>query len=60
MLKCSEATQLLSESQDRKLRIGERVAVRMHLFICTACSNFEKHMHVLRRVTRAFRSHNKD
>ena len=60
MLKCSEATQLLSESQDRKLRIGERVAVRMHLFICTACSNFEKHMRVLRRVTRTFRGRNKD
>jgi len=54
MLKCREATQLVSQSQDRPLKMGERVAVRMHLVICVACRNFEKQMATLRSTARAF------
>jgi len=54
MLSCRQATQLLSESQDRRLDFGERVSVRMHLAICAACRNFGKQLQTLRRGARVF------
>ncbi len=33
MLSCKQATHLMSEAQDRKLVIGERLQLRMHLAV---------------------------
>jgi len=40
MLTCKEITHLLSESQDRKLSISEKVQLEMHLAMCKGCRNF--------------------
>lgn len=53
MLNCHEATRLLSESQERPLRVNERVGMRMHLMMCSGCRNFERQMAVLRTAMRA-------
>ena len=54
MLNCHNATQLLSESQDRKLKLGERVLLKMHLAICNGCRHFGKQVHILRKISRSY------
>lgn len=56
MLKCKEITHLVSESQDRKLGLSERLQLEMHLAMCTGCSNFRRQMVFLRKACRRYRS----
>lgn len=55
MLKCKEVTHLVSESQDRKLSLSERLQLEMHLAMCTGCSNFRRQMSFLREACRNYR-----
>jgi hypothetical protein len=48
MLNCKETTRLLSEEQDRKLGVPERLQLKMHLAFCKGCTNFRKQMRFLR------------
>jgi len=52
MLSCKEASRLVSEGLDRRLPLGRRVALRVHLAICDGCTNFKKQMDFLRRAVR--------
>jgi hypothetical protein len=47
MLVCREAARLITESYQRPLRWRERIALRMHLTLCDACTNFKKQMRLL-------------
>ena len=40
MFKCREACKLLSEAQDRKLTLRERVLLNFHLAVCPLCRRF--------------------
>ena len=44
MLSCKEVTRLISEAMDRKLPFGQRMAVRLHLFMCRFCSRYRRQM----------------
>ena len=48
-LSCREASRLLSQSMDRKLGLGERARLRLHLTLCDACSNFKRQLQALRK-----------
>lgn len=52
MMNCKHATQLLSQKQDRKLGITERIGLRLHLLICSGCSNFNKQIDFIRVACR--------
>lgn len=54
MLNCCEVTRLLSDRQERKLRLKERLHLFLHLPWCRACRNFGEHMKVLQHITRAY------
>lgn len=54
MLNCKEVTRLLSEAQDRKLSVSERLKLEMHLAMCRGCSNFRKQMDFLRAACRRY------
>jgi len=54
MLVCREAARLITESYQRPLRWRERIALRMHLTICDACTNFKKQMRLLTDAARRF------
>jgi len=56
MLSCKEATHLLSESHDRKLGLGERLQLRLHLAICVGCENFRRQMDFIHRACRGYLS----
>lgn len=48
MLNCKEATALMSQGLDRHLGRGERLRLRLHLMMCSACTNYRRQMNVLR------------
>ena len=54
MLSCKDATRLMSEAQDRKLGLAERLRLDMHLAMCKGCRNFNEQMAFLRRACRAW------
>jgi len=53
-LTCKQASRLQSQSMDRNLRLGERMALRIHLGICGACSKVAGQLEFLRRAMRAY------
>ena len=60
MLSCKEVTHLLSESQDRKITVAERLHLEMHLALCTGCKNFKNQMSFLREACKRYVKAQKD
>lgn len=58
MLNCNQVTRLISESQDRKLSMGEQWSLRMHVFFCSGCRNFNEQVPFIRLAMRAWPSEN--
>lgn len=54
MLSCKEATHLMSQAHDRRLELGERIALRIHLAICGGCSNFRRQIDFLGEACRRY------
>jgi len=54
MLSCKEVSHLLSESQDRKLNLSEKMHLEMHLAICRGCRNFKEQMNFLREACQRY------
>jgi hypothetical protein len=54
MLSCKEATRLLSESQDRKLDLPEKMQLEVHLAMCKGCRNFKGQMNFLREACKRY------
>jgi len=54
MLNCRNATRLMSESQERKLALAERMSLQMHVMMCSGCHNFKDQMVTIRSMTRAY------
>jgi len=54
MMNCREATQLMSEAQERELAIKERMALGLHTMMCKGCHNYKQQMGTLRTITRAY------
>ena len=48
MLTCKQASQLISQSLDRKLSWHERFVLRLHLLICKYCLRFSQQLQTLR------------
>ncbi len=49
-LPCVEIVHLVSQSLDRDLPWGDRMAIRMHMLYCTACCRFRRQMRLLREA----------
>jgi hypothetical protein len=52
MLTCKEASRLLSQSQDQPLSRLKRMELRLHVWLCRHCGNFEKQLKFLRQSAR--------
>ena len=50
MLTCKEASRLTSEELDRKLSVGQWLALRMHLMLCEGCTRVSRQFQFLRRA----------
>ncbi len=56
MLSCQQATELMSQEQDRPLALAERLGLRLHVWICASCNNYRRQMGILRAACRRFGS----
>lgn len=59
MLNCKNATKLMSKAQDIPLALKERVALRIHLAMCSGCNNYNKHMSYIRKACKRIGGYNK-
>ncbi|MCK2184521.1 zf-HC2 domain-containing protein [Halomonas getboli] len=55
MMKCKQATRLMSLALDRPLTRSERLSLRFHLAICGACRRCERQFTLLHRVGERYR-----
>ena len=54
MLTCKQITHLLSESQDRKLSVAEKLRLEMHLAMCRGCQAYKGQLAFLREACRRY------
>jgi hypothetical protein len=51
---CRETSALLSQTQDRKLTLFERVGLRLHLVVCTGCRQLERQLAFMRSAVKRY------
>jgi hypothetical protein len=49
---CKETSQLVTQSWGRPLSLKDRLAMRIHLFVCDNCARFARQMHLIREWMR--------
>ena len=54
MMNCDQTTRLASDSLERRLTWRERLAVRIHVAMCSGCRNFVNQMHTIRNLAKAY------
>ena len=52
MLNCKEASRLVSEKHERRLRFRERLGLRLHLLMCVSCSRFDAQIRFIGKALR--------
>ncbi len=55
-LSCKDVCFVVSESLDRKLSLRERLSVKIHLLMCSACQRMARQMELLRATSRRYGS----
>ena len=55
LIRCKDASRLISQMQDQRLTPGKRWLVRLHLLFCDACRHFERQLAVLREAMLRYR-----
>ncbi|PJF02413.1 zf-HC2 domain-containing protein [Acinetobacter seifertii] len=56
MLTCRQATQLLSEKQDRPLFLREQSSLQLHLLACRSCRRYAKQIKTISQLSKAFKN----
>lgn len=54
MMNCLDATRLISESQERRLSVPEKVTLKVHVMMCSGCKNFSLQIPFLGKAMRAY------
>lgn len=54
MLSCKQASHLLSQSIERRLPLRQRLGLRLHLLMCSACKQFSVQLQLLRQATKRY------
>lgn len=57
MLSCREATRLMLEGENRPLGPVERLQLRAHLALCTACTRFQGQVGLMREAMSQWRAY---
>jgi hypothetical protein len=53
---CKEATLLMLQKQDKPLGLVDTLGLKFHLFICKACPNFERQLHLMKHALSDWRN----
>ncbi|WP_049722358.1 zf-HC2 domain-containing protein [Gilvimarinus polysaccharolyticus] len=56
MMNCRRATRLMSESKERPLSATERMALRVHTMMCSACRRFDGQLDFLSQAAQRYKS----
>lgn len=56
MITCKQASQIISQSLDNPLSWSDRMKVKFHLFICDACTRFNRQLHLISNALKSMRS----
>ena len=54
VIKCKDASRLVSQQQDAALSPWQRISLRLHLSVCAACARFEQQVRFLRTAMRKY------
>jgi Putative zinc-finger len=54
---CKEVTELVIAREDRALPLSDRLAMRVHMSICTSCPKFERQIFMMRDVMKPWRNY---
>lgn len=54
MMNCQQATRLMSDAQERKLTLMDRISLKIHVSVCFGCRNFSRHMGSLRNIAQVY------
>jgi hypothetical protein len=57
---CKQATALLIAQEDRKIDMSDRLALRLHIYACKACPNFEQQLMIMRQSLKLWRNYSAD
>lgn len=50
MISCRRAADMVSQGLDRRLGLGERLRLRLHLAMCRSCARYQAQLRFLRRA----------
>ena len=50
---CQQTVATISESMERPLSPGERLKIKLHVWICVWCQWYLEHLHLIRDASRA-------
>jgi hypothetical protein len=59
-LTCKEAGRIISQGLDKELTVAERIALRLHLAVCSPCNALKMQFTFLRRAMAAYAGRGKD
>jgi len=54
---CRDVTRLVLEGEDRRLSLGERLSVRVHMLICKGCPLFVQQVTLMRSAMGRWRQY---
>jgi hypothetical protein len=54
---CKQATMLLLAQEDRSIAMSDKVALRLHVYACKTCPNFEQQLLIMRKSLKLWRNY---
>lgn len=57
LITCKEVSVLASQQSDRPLSLRERMALKIHLFVCAGCRRFVEQLAFIRRAVKRLPDH---
>ena len=54
---CKQATAPLIAQEDRRIAMNDRVALRLHVYACKTCPNFEQQLMIMRKSLKLWRNY---
>ena len=57
MISCRQASELMSQQLDRKLKLGEKLRLHTHLLICKSCPQTLQQFEILREAGKRYAEH---
>lgn len=57
---CKQVSRLLLQAEDTALPMNDRLALRLHLWACTACTRFTAQVGLMRAATARWRHYSEE